>query len=206
MNPKTNAAFLIILIMTSACGQPNTVEPVDFEIPTEISASVPTAEPLPTATDTRLESGYFTFDNENSVPVYQDELTPFFLPEDMTGGDMENFQLIQYGYFRSYDSESLELIMLSRIMTGNMYRELQIQLDENQKITCLPETLGDTPITDLNFPISNGDVSFPSGPGERQFNDILPNLTKTSYFVIVLTETVQADQINSVKSIAGICP
>ena len=76
---------------------------------------------------------------------------PVFLPEEMVGGDMENFQLVQYGYFSDYGGGSLMLTMRVKVEPGELYRTLQFQLSEDKKVSCLPETLSDTPISDARF-------------------------------------------------------
>ena len=202
-----SAILFSISMITASCAG---LTPSNKVIPTETSVVdptiAPTPEPQPTATLARVESGYLTLTNGSLIPIFQDELAPFFLPEDLVGGDMDNFQLIQNGYFSSYDAATAILSMNARVMVANLYRPLNFQLNQGQKVTCLPETVGDTPIADLSYMISNGKVSFPSGPGEKSFDEILPYLTDASYLVIVLSEIVQSDQPNPATSVAAVCP
>jgi hypothetical protein len=198
--------FTYSMISTSCAGSPPSNQVAPTETPLVEPTIAPTPQPQPTATPARLESGYLTLTNDGLIPVFQDELAPFFLPEDMVGGDMDNFQLIQNGYFASYDSATSILSMNARVMVANMYRPLNFQLNQGQKVSCLPETVGDTPIADLSYMISNGKVSFPPGPGEKSFDEILPYLTDASYLVVVLSEIVQPDQPNPATSVAAICP
>jgi hypothetical protein len=210
MNKRTftiaTLLFIISMITASCAGSTPSNQVVPTEMPDVDPTTAPTPQPQPTATPARLESGYLTLGNDGFVPIYQDELTPFFLPEEMVGGDMENFQLIQNGYFVSYNTETAILTMNARVMVANMYRPLRFQLNTEQKVICLPETVAGTPITDLSYMISNGKVSFPPGPGEISFLDILPDLTDSSYFVIVLADTVQPEQTNETTMIAAVCP
>ena len=198
--------FTISMITASCAGSPPSNQVAPTETPVVDLTVAPKPEPQPTAPPVRVESGYLTLSNDGLIPVFQDELAPFFLPEDMVGRDIDNFQLIQNGYFASYDSATSILSMNARVMVANMYRPLNFQLNQEQKVTCLPETVGDTPIADLSYMISNGKVSFPPGPGEKSFDEILPYLTDASYLVIVLSEIVQSDQPNPATSVAAICP
>jgi len=131
---------------------------------------------------------------------------PIFLPKEMMGSDMENFQLIQYGYFSDYDANSLVLTMRVKVMPGELYRTLQFQLEEGKKINCLPETLSDPPISDVSFMVSNGKVKFPDGMNQAAFSDILPALTDSSYMVVELAEIVQAEAPNTITTLALLCP
>lgn len=195
--------LLFFVLLLSACSQTSELEPTITDVPT----AVPTLEPEPTPTETRIESGFYNFLDEKWSPIYIDEMTaPVFLPEEMVGGDMENFQKVQYGYFVSYSVESNLFTMRSKVMPGEIFRDLLFQLEENQDVICLPETIGDTPIQNITFMYSNGTVEFPFGNGTRQLNDFLPILSDRSYFVIELTEPVHAETPNLVSVVAAICP
>jgi len=202
-------ALLTTALLICGCAQPAASPDIVEEAAKEIvvPTEIPTQEPQPTATETRIESGFFTYIGNVWATVYEDEMTfPVFLPEEMMGGDMENFQLVQYGFFSDYDTANLVLTIRAKVEPGELYRTLEFQLEEGQKISCLPETLSDTPISDVRFMVSNGKVKFPNGMSQAAFSDILPALTDSSYMVVELAEMVQAETPNIITMHASICP
>jgi hypothetical protein len=78
-------------------------------------------------------------------------------------------------------------------------------LADGQKAACLPESMGDTNIEDVAFLYKNGKVGFPPGDGTVVFSKVLPALTDRSYFVVVLSDPIQADNVNTVSQIGLIC-
>jgi len=143
MKNRPALSFLFILItvvLLSACAQP-APEPTP----------VPTLEPSPqpTATAVRVESDYYSYADGTWTKYYEDELTfPFMLPEDMEEGSSQEYQLIQRGYFASYDEGTQVLTMRSLVILARIFRDVQFQMDENITVSCLPASIDGTPIED----------------------------------------------------------
>ncbi len=193
---------LLALLVLNACSSAPEPQPTVTPIPTEIQ----TPEPQPTATEVRVETGFYALAEDGWAVVYEDELnSPIFLPEDMLGGNVEDAQLIQYGYFIGFDAETSVMTLRVRVMPGVFYRDLEFLVDEGLMVTCLPEMINDTPIQDITF-MAGKTLSFPPGPGKQPLADILPELNENSYLVPVLAAPVQAQEPNEIFILAGICP
>jgi len=196
-------SLLLIPALISACSPAPAPEPTDTPVPTE----APTPTPEPTATEERVESGFYTNAGGAWAPIYDDEMTgPVFLPEDMVGGDMDVFQLVQSGYFNAYEADSMVLSMYASVPPGGIFRVLEIQLAENQTVICLPEKVGDTKIEKLSYMPSGGRVNFPPGPGNQSLADVAAELTGETYIVVILSEPVSGEAVNPASQLAMVCP
>ncbi len=201
MKNRPALSFLFILItvvLLSACAQP-APEPTP----------VPTLEPSPPppATAVRVESDYYSYADGTWTKYYEDELTfPFMLPEDMEEGSSQEYQLIQRGYFASYDEGTQVLTMRSLVILARIFRDVQFQMDENITVSCLPASIDGTPIEDIHFMYSEKGVGFPPGAGNARFSDLLPALTTDTYMVLILTDPVDPAAINQISQIAAVCP
>lgn len=203
MKNKPVIVLLTLSILIAACGQAPTPEPTATVPPTE----VPTPEPQPTATEVHVESGFYAYSDDGWMPIFEDEMTgPIFLPEEMFGGDTAAMQLVQYGYFSAYDAKSMIMSAYAKVLPGELYRKIDFQLSENQNVICLPEKIDDLSISELSFGPTNGNVSFPPGPGNQLFGDVLSALNDNSYSVIVLESPVDSEIANPVHQLAMVCP
>ncbi len=186
------------IILFSACGTP-TPEPTATPEPTE--------EPQPTATEARVESAYFSYNDGEWLRLYEDELNfPFFLPEEMDEASSQNYQMIQTGYFAAYDPATQILTMRSLVIMAKIYREVQFQLDESLTVACLPAEVNGTAMEELRFMYSAKGVGFPPGPGNRKVSEIIAGFNSDTYMVLILEAPVDPQSINLVKQIAAICP
>lgn len=207
MQRNAFVTLLILIFITTACGQPTSEQP-EPSPPTEIAATpAPTETPSPTDTPERVESGFYTHGESGWAPVYQDEMTvPVFLPEDMVGGDLDMMQRMQYGYFAAFDPDTNILTAHINVPPGALFRKLDFQLRDDQNVICLPDTVSSTPIEDIQFMPNNGSVSFPAGTGKQAISDIEKDLHDGVYLVIVLPEAVTQDIANPVSQLAMVCP
>ncbi len=202
---KHSSPLIILFLFTaflSACGPAATPAPTATPLPTS------TPEPEPTPTEVRVESSYLIYVDDAWTPLFEDELGsyPFFLPEDM-GGDMGlDNQMIQYGYFAAYQSDSNVLTIYARLLLSDVYRRIELQMADGEKAACLPESVEDTPMEQIHFLYNNGNVGFPPGDGSVVFGDVAASLNDRTYFVVVLDESIQADSVNAVSKLALVCP
>jgi len=193
----------LLLVFLSACG----TTPQAIPEPTAIPTSAATSTPQATATQARVESDYYFYQDENWVRLYEDEITfPFFLPEDMQADGSENYQMIQSGYFADYDADTQVLSMRALVILAKMYREVQFQLDESLSVSCLPAEVNGTPIEDLSFIYSAKGVGFPPGPGSTAFEEVVARLNTDTYMVLILDAPVDPQAVNNVVRIAAVCP
>jgi hypothetical protein len=208
MNKNLIITLLTLSLLAAACSQPSAPLPTETALPVVEPTKSPTIQPQPTATEERIESGFYTRVDGSWNLLYEDEITgPVLLPEDLTGGDLAPMQLVQYGYFAAYDAESAILTAYTGDLFGGMFRKIKFQLSDDQPVTCLPETVGDgTPITNIKFMPNNGKVSFPPGPGNTKFANILPAMDDSVRLVMVLDAAVTADAVNPLQQLAMICP
>ncbi|MDK2980839.1 MAG: hypothetical protein PWQ55_1186 [Chloroflexota bacterium] len=195
-------ALLLCTLLLSACGPAATPEPTATPLPTN------TPEPEPTPTEVRIESSYLIYADDAWTPLFEDELGsyPFFLPEEMMGDMAVDNQMIQYGYFAGFDTDSNVLTLYARLLLSDVYRKVELQLADRQQAACLPEAIEDTPIEKLSFMYNNGNVGFPPGDGTVVFSEVAPALSERSYFVVVLSDPIQPDEINAVSKLALVCP
>jgi hypothetical protein len=171
---------------------------------------VPTSEPTPEPTDTieRIESGFYTRSENGWQVVYEDEMImPIILPEEMTGGDLDFFQVMQYGYFKIFQADNDILSAYIEVPPGGIYRVLDFAVSSDQTVICLPPTVGDrTPVENIKFKPDNSKVNFPPGPGNKTLFDLLPNLSDGIYTVIVIKDTFTPKAVSTISQIAMLCP
>ncbi|MHB8807117.1 MAG: hypothetical protein ACYC59_06000 [Anaerolineaceae bacterium] len=202
---KQNRAFLFIILASTLVFLSACVNPV--REPTPIPTAEPTPEPQPTATEARVESDFYSYNEGVWTRYFEDELTfPFFLPEEMEGGDTQNYQMIQSGYFAAFDTETQVVSMRTLVIMAKMYREVQFQLDENLTVACLPAEVDGTAMEELRFLYSAKGVGFPPGAGNHKVGEIIAGFNSDTYMVLILEAPVDPQAINLVKQIAAICP
>ena len=196
-------SLISVLILINACSP----EPDPAPTETPVATEAPTETPEATATEERVESGFYTNASGSWAPIYTDEMTgPVFLPEDMTGGDMDMMQLVQSGYYSDYDPDSMVLTIYAAVPPGGTYRLIEVQLTANQIVICLPEKVGDTAIENLSYMPSGGKVNFPPGPGNQSIADIAEEISDQSFTVVILSEPVNDEAINPANQLAMVCP
>jgi len=202
---KHNRAFLFIILASTLVFLSACVNPV--REPTPMPTAEPTPEPQPTATEARVESDYYSYIEGVWTRYYEDELTfPFFLPEEMEGGDSQNYQMIQSGYFAAFDAETQVITMRTLVIMAKIYREVQFQLDENLTVACLPAEVNGTAMEELRFLYSAKGVGFPPGAGNYKVSEIIAGFNSDTYMVLILEAPVDPQAINLVEQIAAICP
>ena len=203
MKQNRTFSFIILastLVFLSAC-----VNPV--REPTPMPTAEPTPEPQPTATEARVESDYYAYNEGVWTRYFEDELTfPFFLPEEMEEDSSQNYQMIQSGYFVAFDAETQVVSMRTLVIMAKVYREVQFQLDENLTVACLPAEVNGTAMEELRFLYSAKGVGFPPGAGNYKVSEIIAGFNSDTYMVLILEAPVDPQAINLVKQIAAICP
>lgn len=202
---KQNRAFIFIILASTLVFLSACVNPV--REPTPMPTAEPTPEPQPTATEARVESDYYSYNEGVWTRYFEDELTfPFFLPEEMEEDSSQNYQMIQSGYFAAFDAETQVVSMRTLVIMAKMYREVQFQLDENLTVACLPAEVDGTAMEELRFLYSAKGVGFPPGAGNYKVSEIIADFNNDTYMVLILEAPVDPQAINLVKQIAAICP
>lgn len=208
MNIKPSIALFIFILIISSCSRPTPSLPTATVQPTSQPTLTQTPEPQPSPTIEHIETGFYTLSEKGWQPVYEGEMTgPVFLPDDFVGGDLDMFQIMQYGYFADYDSENEILSAYIELPPGGYFQIIDLDLNGLENVTCLPEIVSDdTPIEKVKFMPTNGKVNFPSGSASTAWPDILPMLDDTVYLVAVLETAVSADNPNPLAQLAMVCP
>lgn len=206
MRKQTIIVLFLLAGLVLGCSPSPEQQATDTPAPTEIPTAEPTPEP--TATIERIESGFYTRSENGWQVVYEDEMTmPVILPEDMTGGDLDFFQVMQYGFFKIFQADSDILSAYIEVPPGGLFRVVDFAVSSDQTVICLPPTVGDgTPVETIKFMPENGKVNFPPGPGNSTLFDLLPNLNDFVYTVIVINKTETPEQVTSISQIAMLCP
>ena len=208
MNIKDIIVLLTLSILTASCSSAELPAATEAPAPTQVPTEAPTEEPQPTAKIERVESGFYRRTDAGWTPIYEDEMTsPVFLPEELTGGDLDFFQMVQYGYFSDYQADLSVLSAYVEVPPGGLFRMLDFAVSSDQIVNCLPQTIGDdTPIGGIKIMPVNGSVNFPSGPGNKSISDLLPAINDYTYVVLVLRAAVNADAVNPLNQLAMLCP